>query len=174
MLAFQESIIKASPGDVDQIVDLVNIAYRCKSNTGWTSESDIIDGVRTNRVAVMALLALPQSEVFVVKDKNRIVACVHLEKDNDKASVGMLAIDPFLQGQGLGSMLLEYVETFARDHFLVKKVVMCVVAQRTELVDYYLRRGYFSEGDLCEYPCHLNVGTPVQDGLSIQFLYKIL
>lgn len=174
MLAFQDLITKASPGDVDQIVDLVNTAYRCKSTPGWTSESDIIDGARTNSIDVMALLAPPESEIFVVKDKNRIIACVHLEKDNDKACVGMLAIDPALQGQGYGSMLLEYVETFARNHFLAKKAVMCVIAQRTELVDYYLRRGYFFEGGVCEYPRHLNIGMPMQDELTIQFLNKNL
>ncbi|MDH5219208.1 MAG: GNAT family N-acetyltransferase [Gammaproteobacteria bacterium] len=174
MIAFRESIIKASLDDVDRIVELVNTAYRCKNNPGWTSESDIIEGARTNSVDVMALLAPPKSEVFIVKDKDRVVACVHLEKDNDRACVGMLAIDPVLQGRGLGSILLEYVEAFARDHFLVKKAVMCVIAQRTELVDYYLRRGYSSEGEVCEYPRHLNIGMPVQEDLVIQYLNKNL
>ena len=179
MIVFRESITKASLDDVDQIVDLVNIAYRSKNCAGWTSESGVVDGMRTDCTEVKALLDRPQSLIFIVKNKDRLVGCVHLEKDTDetnsnKAYVGMLAIEPTLQGRGIGSMLLEYVEAFARDHFIANKVAMCVIAQRTELVDYYLRRGYFAEGDICEYPRHLNFGVPMQDDLVIQFLIKNL
>jgi len=174
MNEFRESISKACLADVDQIVDLVNIAYRSKKSKGWTSESGVVEGKRTNSDDVISLLARPQSVIFIVKNEGRAVGCIHLEKDSDKASVGMLAIEPTLQGKGIGSTLLEYVEVFARDNFLVNKVVMCVIAQRTELVDYYSRIGYLSEGGLCEYPRHLNTGVPVQDNLPIQFLIKNL
>src|SRR5205823_1857550 len=39
----------AGAGDVDAVVDLVHSAYRGDtSRAGWTTEADLLDGIRTN------------------------------------------------------------------------------------------------------------------------------
>ncbi|MCW2670206.1 MAG: alpha/beta hydrolase fold, partial [Frankiales bacterium] len=42
-------IRRAKPGDVDDVVSLVESAYRGESSrVGWTTEADLLDGQRTD------------------------------------------------------------------------------------------------------------------------------
>jgi len=67
---------------------------------------------------------------------------------------------------------LHQAESYASTKLNAKKYIMVVVSQRTELIAYYERRGYIRTGDIQKYPNHLNVGVPLVDGLTIEYLEK--
>ena len=45
-----------------------------------------------------------------------IVGCVLLEKKENTLYLGMLSVDPQMQASGIGKLLLQHGELFARDH----------------------------------------------------------
>jgi hypothetical protein len=49
---------------------------------------------------------------------------------------------------------------------------MAVLSERKELIEFYLRRAYVRSGDKQEYPVHLNVGRPLSNDLTIEYLEK--
>lgn len=161
--------------EIEKITALVNSAYRGRgSEVGWTSEVELVDGARVSPGQLLETISMPGSVILVMRNKVSIVGCVHVQCKGDNAYLGMLAIEPKLQGNGHGSHLLEYAEEYCRLVFYAKTIEMCVISQRTELLNYYLRRGYVSHGDEDNYPCGLNVGTPKISDLTIQELSKQL
>jgi hypothetical protein len=53
-------ITKAIIDDVDSLVKLVNGAYRGEgSKKGWTTEADLLDGVRTDAAALTGIMETP-------------------------------------------------------------------------------------------------------------------
>lgn len=53
-----------------------------------------------------------------------------------------------------------------------KELLTVIISQRSELIHFYERRGYKRTWEIKSYPVHLNVGTPVLDGLTIEYLKK--
>jgi hypothetical protein len=49
---------------------------------------------------------------------------------------------------------------------------MAVVSSRSELIAFYLRRGYQKTGVVQDYPLSAGVGTPKFSGLKIEVLEK--
>ena len=101
-----------------------------------------------------------------------MLACIRIETKQEEAHIGLFAVDPQLQGQGIGKMVLAAAEHYAASNLRAKKYVMLVVTQRPELIAYYERRGYSRTGVSEEYPVHLNVGIPKKAGLTIEYLTK--
>lgn len=163
----------AGSADAMAIADLVNRAYRPEAGeAGWTHESGLVSGLRTSPDQVEAALARPQSVILVVAGTAGIVACVHVEKSGVAASIGMLAVAPARQGQGLGDRMLAEAERHAVRMFGVAKLTMTVVAPRAELLAFYERRGYRKTGVVAAYPAAQGVGTPLTPGLTIETLEK--
>jgi N-acetylglutamate synthase-like GNAT family acetyltransferase len=46
------------------------------------------------------------SVILVGLKDSKIVACVHVEKDRSNSHIGMLAVNPALQGAGAGKQML--------------------------------------------------------------------
>ena len=162
----------ASLADVDEIVALVNRAYRpAASERTWTQEADLIAGARTSAEQVRALLR-PQSFVLLSCRGLEILACVHLEISGSSAYIGMLATRPDSQSQGLGKKMLEQAEHYARQDFRVESFEVSVISARTELLSFYERRGYARSGVRSPYPVDRGVGQPLQDGVTLELLSK--
>ena len=49
---------------------------------------------------------------------------------------------------------------------------MAVLAERDELIDFYVRRGYQKTEQTIAYPKDLNVGTPKREDLMVIYLEK--
>jgi hypothetical protein len=65
----------AVAADVSAIVALVESAYRGESGLrGWTTESHLLDGQRTDTADVEALLARADSRVLLVEHDGRLKA----------------------------------------------------------------------------------------------------
>ncbi len=84
----------------------------------------------------------------------------------------MLAVWPQQQGSGLGKQLLHQAEQWATREFGARLLLLAVIQQRSELRDYYLRRGYQPNGRRYPYPLEAGAGMPFSDSLWFEELHK--
>lgn len=162
----------ASKLDAGKIAQLVNRAYRpLTQERGWTHEADLVAGQRTTEEQVRSLFC-PQSSILVAHQDTEIVACVHVKSHECSAEIGMLAIDPGYQTQGLGKLMLECAERHALAHFGATAFNICVLSSRLELIAFYERRGYTRTGKTMAYPVSAGIGKPILDGLLVETMTK--
>lgn len=161
---------RATNDQAEEISNLVNLAYR--GPLGWTKETHIVTGERSNIAEVQGYLSDPMSYLLVASDNGEIKACICIEENGDCAYIGFFAVHPMCQGVGVGKEILSQAERFAINELKLKKFKMAVVSQRSELISFYERRGYVKTGEIQEYPVHLNVGVPLESGLTIEYLEK--
>ncbi len=138
---------KATAGDTDSLVRLVNSGYRGdESRKGWTTEADLLEGIRTDRSAMQAMIEKENVVILKAIDQNEELAgCVYLEKQDISLYLGMLTVSPTLQGAGIGKQLLIAAEDTAAA-LQCERIIMTVITERTELIDWYKRRGYSDTG----------------------------
>ena len=153
-----------------EVLNLVNLAYR--GEIGWTKETDIVQGNRATESEIERAILDPNSHFLVYVENNKLLACIRIEAKQEEAHIGLFAVDPQLQGKGIGKMVLAAAEKYAASNLYSKKFVMAVVSQRPELIAYYERRGYSRTGFIEEYPVHLNVGIPKTNELTVEYLAK--
>ena len=149
----QLSIAKVIIADIPELVVLVNSAYRGDSSKkGWTTEADLLDGVRVTAETLLEQLNTPGQHFLKALDtKGSIIGCVSLLEKSNKIYLGMLTVTPELQGAGIGKLLMQAAEDFAKD--LGKThIEMTVISVRAELIAYYERRGYQLTGEKRPFP----------------------
>lgn len=163
----------ASKSDAEAIAQLVNKAYRPESGvSGWTHESHLVSGGRTSVGQIEAMMSKPDSVILVGLKGSEIVACVHVEKDGSNGHISMLAVSPILQGAGAGKQMLAHAERYASENFNSEKFIMVVVSSRSELISFYLKRGYQKTDTVMDYPLSAGVGIPKHAGLKVEVLEK--
>ncbi|MDD2699773.1 MAG: GNAT family N-acetyltransferase [Sideroxydans sp.] len=168
---------RAEAADVDAIVVLVNSAYRGDSSrAGWTTEADILGGQRTDTEEIARLIAEAGSEFMLCVRDGEIVGSVHLlRQDADTAYLGMLVTRPGLQGQGLGSRLMDEAERFLKNKWGITRLQMQVITLREELIAFYERRGFKRAGIFKPFPAdEPRFGLPKVAGLQFEVLEKAL
>jgi ribosomal protein S18 acetylase RimI-like enzyme len=146
-------ISQATLDDAKELKRLVNSAYRGESSRqGWTTEADLLDGIRID-LERLTLLLTKQGSIILkyVDDQNNILGCVHLERTGEKLYLGMLAVAPPLQSKGIGKQLLEAAEKVARVLFC-QSILMTVITDRIELIQWYIRHGYHITGERKPFP----------------------
>jgi predicted N-acetyltransferase YhbS len=148
--------VKISPlktEDTEELVKLVNSAYRGESSKqGWTTEADLLDGIRADRNSIEAQLQVPGSTILVAKnDEAKMIGCVYLLLQGYRLYLGMLTVAPHLQSAGIGSRLLFSAEEFGRDN-QCSSIIMTVIDIRHELIDWYKRKGYVNTGETKPFP----------------------
>ncbi len=151
----------AAPADAEDITALINIAFR-------QAEEFFVFGERITLAEVRELM---RTGTFLVAGKDgRFGGCVYVERNGERAYLGLLSVDPALQQSGLGSLLMEAAEELGRGHncrFMDIKVVNL----RTELAEFYRRRGYgeigtsrFPETVKTKIPCHfIDMSKPLSE-----------
>jgi ribosomal protein S18 acetylase RimI-like enzyme len=174
MLSFRQATVS----DVPAIVRLVESAYRGEaSRVGWTTEADLLDGQRTDPGAVAEMLRVPGSTVLLAEeDGGQLVGCCRLEwRPDAEAYFGMFSVQPVRQGEGVGRQLLAEAERIAREDLAALTMVMTVIAQRTELIAWYERRGYRLTGETEPFPYgNERYGIPRRRDLVFAVLAKPL
>ncbi len=166
---------KAKLEHVDQIVSLVNAAYRGESSKrGWTTEADLLDGQRTDAKQVGPLITDEQSFILLCHQNNAIIGTALLKKLDDGAYLGMLTIKPSLQGRGIGKLFLSACEQQAWVEWGSRKITMSVITLRHELIAFYERRGYHHTGVFGEFPKDPSFGLPKVSELKFEYLEKFL
>lgn len=168
-------IRKAIRHDVDQLIELLNIAYRTRSGRSWTTEKDLVEGSRITEKQLNDELEKEQFELFVGEDEqNKIIACVGLTFDGSSVEIGTFAVHPMIQNLGCGRKMLNFVEQYIMvDHPQVSDIFMSVLDLRQELIAYYQRRGYQKTGKMLPYPLDAEVGLPLTFIQLIELKKKI-
>ena len=129
----------AIEADILPLTVLINRAY-------LAAEGHFIDGVRIAPPEVRERMA---SGVFLISDDagGDPAACVYLRVEGPRAYLGLLAVDPRLQKQGLGGRLLDAAEDYCRTQACTV-VDIDVVSLRTELLPLYEGRGFRRTGTM--------------------------
>jgi ribosomal protein S18 acetylase RimI-like enzyme len=167
---------RATESDVPALVRLVNSAYRGDSSRlGWTTEADLLGGVRIDAERLLAAVRMRDHVILVHERDDAIVACVHLQRTGDECYLGMLTTTPELQNAGLGRQMIEAAETWAVAQWRSRAMHMTVIVQRTELIRWYERRGYSVTGERKPFPYgDSRFGEPTRPDLAFHVLRKVL
>lgn len=172
----------ATAADAPTIAALVEAAYRGDaSRQGWTTEADLLEGQRTDPAGVASIVAATDAHVILATDRasGGLVACCEVREPGARrtgaAYFGMFAVDPTLQGGGVGRIVLAEAERRAREDWGAGRMEMTVIRQRTELIDWYERRGYARTGQTEPFPYGDDTfGLPQVDDLEFEVLAKAL
>ncbi|MEO6247965.1 MAG: GNAT family N-acetyltransferase [Sphingomicrobium sp.] len=168
---------RATRDDLPDLYALIESAYRGNSaRAGWSHEADLLDGQRTDRQELEAILADAARHLFVLRDGEAIAACVALtDKGEGCVYLGLLTVDPLRQASGVGRLLLAAAEDHAAADLGATRVEMTVIAQRPELITWYVRRGYLATGERRPFPHgDPRAGRPKRDDLEFIVLEKPL
>ncbi|CAF1442199.1 unnamed protein product [Rotaria sp. Silwood1] len=187
----------ANISDCESISILVNGAYRGESSRqGWTSEYEFVGGQRIDPDTLIQMITSDGSVIllFFDRDTKVLIGCVMLQ-DTTKATnthlgcciplhqntevkkvlLSMLTVRPDLQTRGYGKFIISVAENFARHHWHAQLIEMSVLAHRTELIAYYIRRGYNDTGRRQPYSMNdVRFGIPKKNDLEICILAKSL
>jgi ribosomal protein S18 acetylase RimI-like enzyme len=172
----------AGTDDVSAVVALTQSAYRGDaSRAGWTTEANLLDGLRTDAREVAELVARPDSVILLAETEtgddspDALLASCHLEKQGSDAYFGMFSVQPSAQGNGTGRALLTEAERVAREDWHCRTVRMTVIDVRAELIAWYERRGYRRTGEYRPFPYgDPRFGIPKRDDLRFEWLVKPL
>ena len=135
-------ITKATLADISSLNKLINSAYRGESSKkGWTTEANLIEGLRTTEQELTETIANPINTMLKFTENNVIIGCVLLIEKKQQLYLGMLTVSPELQNSGVGKKLLKEAEIHALALGL-PKIVMTVISVREELISWYKRNGY--------------------------------
>ncbi len=192
--------------DIDALEQLLNRCYR--QTEGWTNEADLIGGIRITQDELASTIANPKHYLFVYpktttgeregEETGELLGCIGVDMKinagsnqssyNKSAYIGMFAVHPELQGQGVGNIILQAAETFAARHLQSDKqatdsqatdkkparLTMSILSHRPELLSYYQRRGYQLNGNKMPFPNDGNNGEPKRQDLELLELEKMV
>jgi predicted N-acetyltransferase YhbS len=128
-------IRSSNPADVAAIVEVVNAAFQV--------ERFFVDGDRTSAEEIREML--DRGTFLLAERDGGLAACVYVEIRGEDGYFGMLSVHPDHQGEGLGRMLIDAAEDYARQAGC-SVMEIHVVDLRTELPPFYLRLGYVETG----------------------------
>ncbi|WP_084499490.1 GNAT family N-acetyltransferase [Brevibacterium album] len=178
---------QAGEADIAELVALVQSAYRGDaSRAGWTTEADLLGGQRLDAAMAREMLAEEETVVLLFRAAageaegspapGALQACVQLaHRPGGIAYFGTFAVRPELQGRGIGRAVMVAAEEHAVGRWRAERMRMTVIRQRTELVDYYRRRGYAPTGETEPFPYgQEQFGLPQRDDLEFAVLEKPL
>jgi ribosomal protein S18 acetylase RimI-like enzyme len=176
-------IAPATRADLEPLAAMVNSAYRgSTARQGWTHESDLLDGQRTDAASLADELDAPDPSTILLlreEEDGPILACVMTQTFRDDAErlvchLAMLTVRPGHQGQRLGRALIDEVEHRARAAGCAA-VEMTVIHTRAELIAFYGRRGYLPTGRTKPFPYgDERFGRPLRDDLHFVVIEKVL
>lgn len=174
MLHFHQADIS----DAAEIAQLVNAAYRGESSRkGWTTEADLLDGLRTTTAQVAAMIKREDAFILMGVLNEQIVATVCCEWQEiafkNTAHLGMIAVKPTLQNKGYGKAMIQAAEAMCTRRWRVAGFHMAVISVRHELIAFYERLGYQRTGEFHDFPKNPDLWQPKVDALNLQYLAKI-
>lgn len=129
----------ANLNDIDNLISLINQAYRTNTGASWTSEQDIVAGDRINHPQLLESLKQDYFYLFVAEilanKQSDLVACIGLTFQLNTVEIGTLCVNSDWQNQGIGKQVLEWAEKKALEIFpTFTRYEMFVLDARTELV----------------------------------------
>jgi ribosomal protein S18 acetylase RimI-like enzyme len=145
---------QATTQDLPALKALVESAYRGDAaRGGWTHEADLLEGERISAQDLAAQLADDAMRVLVMHDGDDLVATISItDLGGGAAYLGMFAVDPARQAGGIGRAMIAGAEDWAVRAFEAHTMRMTVISNRTELIAWYIRRGYVDTGRTSAFP----------------------
>ena len=166
-------ISAATEQDIPALTILVNSAYRGDSSKkGWTTEADLLGGVRTSEESLKANFENPNATILKYEDDGQLQGCVYLEMKGSDLYLGMLTVSPDAQTNGIGKALMAAAEQMAQEAHC-RAITMTVITVRHELIAWYERRGFRATGETLPFPDDPKFGLPKQP-LSFIVMEKVL
>ncbi|MBA3393529.1 MAG: GNAT family N-acetyltransferase [Deltaproteobacteria bacterium] len=151
------SVRRARPSDAAALADLVNRAYAV--------EGFFVEGQRTSPAEIERLVCSGSFLVLERAGEGTIAAAVYVDPGADTADrsdvgyIGMLSVEPTLQGMGLGTRLVRIAEAMC-EAMGATAVRLRIVNLREELARWYRSLGYREVGTApyddrpVKQPCH--------------------
>ena len=164
------SIQIATTADIPALLPIINSAFRGDSaRQGWTHESDLIQGERrTDEETLVKILNDPDAVMLKYTDEQGIIqGCVHLQNKPRGLYLGMLTVNPALQGAGIGKKFLAAADERAQQ-LGCPCIYMTVISVRTELIAWYQRHGYVLTEEREPFLVDPKYGSPTQ---ALEFAY---
>lgn len=155
-------VSRAILSDLPNICILVNNAYRGEeAKKGWTFESDFIEGDKRTDKKDLFLLFSNEKAIFLIakNDKEVITGSVYLEVKNENLYLGMLSVEPTLQGNGIGKLLVSNAIQYGQSLGL-KKIQIQVIHLRQELILWYEKLGFIISDKILPFEVPLEFGKP--------------
>lgn len=155
-------VSRAILSDLPNICILVNNAYRGEeAKKGWTFESDFIEGDKRTDKKDLFLLFSNEKAIFLIakNDKEVITGSVYLEVKNENLYLGMLSVEPTLQGNGIGKLLVSNAIQYGQSLGL-KKIQIQVIHLRQELILWYEKLGFIISDKNLPFEVPLEFGKP--------------
>jgi ribosomal protein S18 acetylase RimI-like enzyme len=139
----------ATAADIPRMVELINAAY---------SIEEFLEGTRTDLEGLTA--ALEKGSILVLEeDGGSLLGSIYAELRGTRGYLGMLAVDPERQGQGLARRLMESAEAHFRG-LGCQAIDILVLSLRPELLPLYRRFGFVETGtEEFSYPRSFRTGV---------------
>ena len=138
----------AEAQEAEEILRVTNAAYEVER---FFIDTDRLDGERLGELLAKG--------VFLATDG--MSGCVYVELRGERGYFGPLSVDPGCQGLGIGKLLVEAAEGYARERGC-QHMDLRIVNLREELPAFYRKLGYaetgtepFPESEPTQLPCHL-------------------
>ena len=169
------TFVPAQTTDAEAVSALVNAAYRGESSRqGWTTEADLLLGLRTTSEDLLSLLADDHTLLLLCKQDEAVLASLALLRQQQQVEMSLFAVSPQHQAMGIGKRLLQHAEQTAIQNWSATRAVMSVISCRHELIAFYQRRGYRLTGEQKPFPVNPALWTPMVNGLMLTILAKEL
>ena len=165
---------KAELSDAAAIAALVNSAYRGEtSRAGWTTEADLLDGLRITTPEVATLIRREDAFVLAGVLRDQVVATIACERLENTAKFGLIAVKPTLQNKGYGREMIRAAEAITTREWRVAGFFMSVITLRTELIEFYERLGFERSGQFEDFPENPSLWQPKVRPLALEYLVKM-
>jgi len=126
---------EATAADRPRLIPLINSAF---------SAETFFDGTRTDEVRLAAMMAT--GSILVAEENGgRLLGSIYMERRGARGYLGMLAVDPARQGEGMGRKLMQAAEERFREQGC-EGIDITVLNLRPELPPIYRRFGYVETG----------------------------
>ncbi len=125
----------AEAGDRPRLIQLINAAFSIET---------FFEGTRTDEERLAAMMA-KGSILMAENAAGQLMASVYIEDRGKRGYLGMLAVDPARQREGLGRLMTQVVEERFRKQGC-EAVDIVVLNMRPELPPIYQRFGYAITG----------------------------
>lgn len=161
--------------EIKEVIVLINQAYRAeKKDNAWTTESHLLSGIRVNENMMKEILEEKDTKTYIAKIENKIVGTIQAKLEGESIHIGLFAVDTKSQASGIGKKLLEFAENSSSKLWGKSTFIMEVISTRTELMQYYIRRGYLNTNSFIEFPKSEYWKENTNEELKLLVLKKII
>lgn len=144
----------ATEADSARLIQIVNSAF---------SVETFLEGTRTDEKQLAD--TMNKGNVLVVEEEeSRPLGCIYFEVRGERGYMGMLAVEPERQGQGLSTLLVGTAEDHLR-RAGCEAVDISVLSLRPELLPLYRRFGFVESGKE-----EFNVGRTLREPMECHFV----